>query len=122
METPKQKTWKSIVAGILDIVVGALDLLGVLGLVIAMFVIGTPDLFSEQDIYPLTVGQLNGILGAFAGYLFIMGVMAIIGGIFAVQRKLWGLALAGAIATTLTSTVVGVVSIIFTAMAKEEFD
>ena len=122
MENTKKRTWKSLVAGILDIVIGALNMLGVLGLVIAILIIGTPDLVLERDISPLTVGQLNGILGALAGYLFIMGLMAIIGGIYAVQRKVWGLALAGAIATTLTSTVVGVVSIVLTAMSKEEFD
>ena len=122
MENTKKRTWKSLVAGILDIVIGALNMLGVLGLVIAILIIGTPDLVLERDISPLTVGELNGILGALAGYLFIMGLMAIIGGIYAVQRKVWGLALAGAIATTLTSTVVGVVSIVLTAMSKEEFD
>ena len=38
MENTKKRTWKSLVAGILDIVIGALNMLGVLGLVIANFI------------------------------------------------------------------------------------
>jgi hypothetical protein len=48
-------------------------------------------------------------------------VLALVGGIFAVQRKMWGWALAGSIATALMSNVLGVVSIVLVAVSKPEF-
>ena len=51
-----------------------------------------------------------------------LGIVAIIGGIFAFRRKVWGLALAGSIAAIFGSTPLGIVSTIFTAISKDEFE
>ena len=121
MESPKPATWKSLLAGILSITVGTVDLLGTLALIIAISVIGTPELFPAQDIYPMTVSSLNAILTTLAVYLGIAGLVAITGGIFALQRKTWGLALAGSIAATLTGSILGMASIVFLAISRDEF-
>lgn len=118
----KQKTWKPVVGGVLSIVAGSFDLLGVLGIVIAIAVIGTPALFSESDIYPVTVGFISAILGALAVYLGVLGIFAIVGGVFATQRRKWGLALTGSIMAMLSSFVMGLLALIFIAMAKDEFN
>ena len=121
-KTPVPKTWKPLVGGIIAITAGVFDLLGTLGLTIAIAVIGTSDfVITEVDIYPLTVSGLNAILATIAVYLGVAGVVAIVGGIFALQRKLWGLALAGSIAAVLPFWVFGITSIVFTAISKEEF-
>ena len=44
------------------------------------------------------------------------------GGIFALQRKNWGLALTGAIFTLVPTFVLGVVAIVLTALARSEFE
>jgi len=53
--------------------------------------------------------------------MIAMGVIALIGGIFALRRKAWGFALAGAILALFPIIPLGVLSIIFVSMAKKEF-
>ena len=57
-----------------------------------------------------------------AGFLTLCGVMGIIGGIFAINRKHWGLALTGAITATLTFFPIGIPAIIFVSIGKQEFE
>ena len=51
----------------------------------------------------------------------LLGILAIVGGIFALKKKHWGLALAGAIAGAITFFPLGVPAIIFTTLGKQEF-
>ena len=56
------------------------------------------------------------------GLLFaLVGVLGIVGGIFAIKKKRWGLALAGAIAGTVTFFPCGIPAIIFVTLGKPEF-
>ena len=105
-----QKTWKPTVAGILEIVVGALSLLGFIGILIAF-----PFIPSSADITIV-------ILTSAAVSTAVLGVLSLISGIFAIQRKKWGLAIAGSIAALFLSLVAGVLAVIFTAMSKDEFE
>ncbi len=57
-------------------------------------------------------------IGAFFA---VVGILAIIGGVFALKRRRWGLALAGAIAGTVTFFPTGIPAIIYVTMAKPEF-
>ena len=54
-------------------------------------------------------------------FLVLIGVIAIVGGAYALRRRLWGLALAGAIASAVIFLPFGVVAVIFTSLAKGEF-
>jgi amino acid transporter len=58
------------------------------------------------------------VVGMFA---LLLGIMSIIGGIFALMRKAWGAALAGAITALYPWGIFGILAIIFVAMAKQEF-
>jgi len=61
-------------------------------------------------------------LGAWGVPLMVLGIIAIIGGIFAVQRKAWLMALVGAIcALMLPLTPLGILSIIFVSLSQKEF-
>lgn len=53
--------------------------------------------------------------------LAISGAIAIVGGVYALQRKRWGMALAGSIAAFIPSRIFGIVSIILTVLSKSEF-
>jgi hypothetical protein len=53
--------------------------------------------------------------------MFICGVTAIIGGICAVQRKHYGMALAGSIAALFPGWIFGIGAIVFTAIGRGEF-
>ena len=89
--------WKSMTAGILCIIGGAFG-----------------------------VGAMAGcamvpIWGVFAAPFIVLGVLAIIGGIYAIMRRLWILALIGAICAIVVAAPLGIVAVIFLAIGKSEF-
>jgi len=107
----KKRTWKPTTAGILSIIAGAVEL------------------FCGVGVGSLggLISSLTGIpgLGAVIGFpLIILGIVAIVGGVFSLRRRVWGLALAGAICSLFMSavTILGILAIIFVAMSKKEFE
>jgi hypothetical protein len=103
-----ERTWKPTTAGILDIVAGVLQL-----------------------IIGIGVAVLGGVGGAFIGMawlsalgapLIVFGIVAIVGGIFALRRKIWGLALAGSICALIGPWILGIPAIIFVILGKGEFE
>ena len=122
-----QKTWKPMVAGILNIVSGALRILGSIAVLIGiMFFIPVATSVGPGPVPEfgrwLIPGVLETILVIATVFLLIVGIMPIIGGIYALQRKKWGLALAGSIVAIFGSSVMGILATIFVAMAKDEFE
>lgn len=117
-----EKTWMPKVAGILDIVAGALGIIisFVLALVGALFpYLATSDPAEFHD-FP---AQLFAIwMIGWAVFLIVAGILAIVGGIYALRREKWGLALAGSIGALFGSSPLGVAAIIFTALSKKEFE
>jgi hypothetical protein len=116
-----EKTWKSTVAGVLCIVAGGI------GILRSIPMIGGAEfggqrmhmwgwLFDIQSIFGDISGVTLGII------LAICGIVALIGGIYALNRKMWGLALAGAILAIFVSNFLGILSVIFVALARGEFD
>jgi hypothetical protein len=114
-----EKTWKPKVAGILNIVSGAFALIWFIMLLIGMAVtsghLGIPGLEAIPSFVPF-------ILLIIAIPSVIIGILALIGGIYALQRKKWGFALAGSIATTIFWFFVGIPAIVFLSQAKDEFE
>lgn len=107
------------VAGILNIVSGALALLWFImllgGIVVTSGALGIPG----TEAIP---GFVSTILTIIAIPTLGIGILALVGGIFALQKKSWGLALAGAIASILIFFVLGILAIIFMVQAKDEFE
>lgn len=103
------KTWKPIVAGILSIIAGAVAVL-----------VGIGALVRGEFIRRMMWHWGWGVVGTIA---LILGIVAITGGIFAIKRKVWGLALAGAICALFPPhvCVLGILAIIFVALSKSEF-
>ena len=124
METTVQKTWKPITAGILNIISGALSVLGAIGLIIAITAANTwtflLDAIPPEDL-PFVAPLVSTILIILLVLSIIEAVFPIVGGVFALQRKKWGWALTGSIIAILGMLPLGVASIIFVAMAKDEF-
>jgi hypothetical protein len=106
-----KRTAKPSVAGILNIVAGAGCVLGAFGMGVASAIFGT---WSGFPFF----GVLFGFLAIPAA---ILGVLAIIGGVFALQRRRWGWALVGSIAGILVSHVIGIISVVLIALSKDEF-
>ena len=104
-----ERTWKPTTAGILSIIGG----------VIAV-------------IFGIAVAALGAFAGGFLGMgwmsaigapSIVLGAVAIIGGLYALKRRIWGLALAGAICALFGPWVIlGILAIIFVVMGKNEFE
>ncbi len=103
-----QETWKPTVGGILAIIGGAIEM--IFGIVIA------------------AVGSIGWFFGmpwfsAIGAPLIILGIIAIVGGIYALRRRIWGLALAGSICALVGPWgLLGILSIIFVSLGKGEFE
>jgi len=110
---------KHRVAGILNIVSGCFELLCFLmllaGIVFTSNALRIPGMDAVPDFVSL-------ILSIIAVPTLAIGVLALVGGIFALQKKSWGLVLAGSIASIISFFVLGVLAIVFTVIAKDEFD
>jgi hypothetical protein len=113
------------VGGILSIVSGAF---GVLWLVWALFAIIMFRFMVDGSYYSYDHMRSSDMLvfmtffyAAVGIFLALVGVLAIIGGVFAIRKEKWGLALAGAIAGTVTFFPCGIPAIIFVSLAKPEF-
>ena len=126
MEGTVQKTWKPTVAGILDIASGVSELIGagVATLVLILVRIGSLVVFEliPGVTHGIIPGFLYPLLFVMPVLLFAAGTLALIAGIYAVQRKKWNLALAGSIAAIFGTIVLGILATIFTVMAKDEFE
>lgn len=117
-----ENTWMPKVAGILDIVAGSFGIfiscLMVLWLAFFYFMAGiAPGGF---DDFPMRFTALFMI--PWAIFVLAAGILAIVGGIYALRKKKWKLALAGSIGAFFGSSPLGVAAIIFTVMSKSQFE
>jgi hypothetical protein len=115
------KTWMPTIGGIISIIAGGLTLLfGILfSLAVALYFTSNYGFGPGEPRIPATIVLIFIFIPALA-----ISVMAIIGGIYAIRRRIWGLALAGAICALLTiwAWPLGVASIVLIALSKFEFD
>ncbi len=117
-----KKTWMPLTAGILEIVAGAIYL--IVSLVLLMLGLiggGLVELLAPQSS-TISPGVPFWIFTVIAIPLIILGVLAVVGGTFALRARNWGWALTGAIISLLTSWVLGIPAIIFTVLSKDEFE
>jgi zinc-ribbon domain len=111
-QPPKKKTQLSLAAGIIDIAAGGLSLVSFLFVsVFVLFVAGSGE---GMPLYIVLVPLA----------MLIPSVVAIVGGIFALRRRSWVMALIGSIALILTSTssLAGIAALVLTVMARDEFE
>ncbi|MFV2071772.1 MAG: hypothetical protein ACC742_03860 [Thermoanaerobaculales bacterium] len=115
------QTSKATVAGILDIIAGISGLVGGIPLLaIALIGSGVLGTLSDPEMRPLAILPVALFL-PLALLCFVSGVLAIVGGIAALNRRRWGLALAGSIAAVFGFFPVGIAAVIFTVLAASEF-
>jgi len=120
--------------GVLSIIVGAFEVIGGAMLVSVTMLGCWPLGFSLCPALPgldIASNPNMGFLGLCAvtplymtivGAIFVvLGILAIAGGVSAVRRRSFSLALAGAICT-LPSIIFGILALIFISLAREEFE
>jgi hypothetical protein len=109
------KTNKPKIGGILAILCGAFGLLGTFSYSIGFGAPGSG--FGKGDMPPFVPSIIFGLPIP----SLIIALLALVGGIFAIQRKYWRWSLAGSIAATLSFILLGIPAIALIAMSKDEF-
>jgi len=112
---------KATVAGILDITAGIFGFVG--GIPLLVLALGgtallnmAPDAEANRfAILPLALFLPLALLG------FVAGLVAILGGLAALNRRRWALAVAGSIAAVFGFFPLGIAAVIFTILAEPEF-
>ena len=115
-----KKTPMPLVAGILNLVSGGLSAIAFVGLLIASIAVGC----TAVDIVGWIPGMgiALGVLIVLTVVSLVVGILALVGGVFAVQRKYWGWALAGSICALVPLFVLGVAAIVLTSLSTDEFE
>lgn len=108
-----EHNWRSMTAGILDIISGVGMLFVCFWLILAGGV--TSVLGAEIPAW------LPGLLFTLAVVLAVIALLAVIGGILCIKRKAWGMAVTGAIASFFCCFIFGIISIILTIIGRSEF-
>ncbi len=119
----KEKTWKTKTAGILAIIAGA---------------VGVTEWVAVAVLEVLALGWLpmgslvglGGIVAAAFAIAIATGIVAIVGGVFALKRKRWRLALAGSICAifslmfvpVLLNVPLAIAAIVLVVLGKGEFE
>ena len=112
-----KQTWKPTTAGILSIVAGAFSV--TVGIAIA-----TLGGITHHLLGALGMPFMGSLIANVLAIPIILGIVAIVGGIYALRRRVWGLALAGAICALIAPPpgILGILAIIFVSLGKREFE
>jgi hypothetical protein len=115
------ETSKATVAGVCDIIAGIAGLIGGIPLVMLAIVgSGVLGTLPRPEFHILHLIPLALFL-PLALMCFVAGAVAVMGGIAALKRSRWGLALAGSIAAIFGFFPVGIAAVVFTILAEPEF-
>jgi hypothetical protein len=109
---------------------GALNLLsGAIGIIATAFLITVSVAFGDEiagDVISSlgfwTIGLPLTIIWLVAIPMLVISILAIISGIFAINKRNWGLALTGAICSIIPSQIIGIIAVILIVISKKEFD
>lgn len=121
---PRQSTVMSLIGGVLVVISGLLGI--ILGLILAVLSSSITDLMGGmygEDV----LSAVEGILVTCGVIWFIIGLVALIGGVFAIRRKKWGIAIVGGVFALFTigpyflGSILGLIGLILIAISKDEF-
>jgi hypothetical protein len=114
-----------VIGGVLILIAG-LAAIGMGGMFMALDVQEIQDAFVDLEGYDLTPSELDDILTACGAMALIFGVIATIGGVFAIMKKHFGLAVVGGIFAILgvglfVGSVLGLIGLILVAVGRSSF-
>ncbi len=115
-------TWKPVMAGILDVISGAIGMVGGIYFVVVSQLFRV--IHETLNLDPIVIQRVEQAISAISAvpfFLVFVGIVSIIGGVYALQRRIWMLALAGSICSCIVFFPFGLPSIIITAVARDEF-
>lgn len=120
-------TWKTVAAGILNLISGVFLLIGGIILVSALVPPAKATPWADYAAYSMGLSGtpdtsfVTAFIVTLAMVLIIPGIISILGGICAIKRKIWGMALAGAISTFVYLPPLGLSSLVLIALSRRVF-
>jgi hypothetical protein len=120
MQTNVHRTAMPTAAGILSIISGAGHIIGFLALIF----VGIFFTVADRRGYSYIPAEMptTAFFVILAIIVLVFGVIILVGGVYTLQRKHWGLALTAAILAFLPFNLLGLAAIILLALSKREFD
>jgi hypothetical protein len=112
----RKNNWKSITSGIMAIVAGVFGFIRIIRIAIDSRGIDIIVHGTSVSI-PVVASSLP-----IKVVLAILVVVAIVGGIFSLRGKIWGLAFAGSIAAVFLAWPLGVAALVMIALNRQEFN
>lgn len=119
MEAPKTQSQKPIIVGILNIVAGVFNLIGIMGIGIAIVVIRL-----GQGYWANHYRMDNFVTGILIGciiFLAITGILALAGGIYALNRKKRAWVIVGCIASIVSEPILGIPATVLVVISDKEY-
>ncbi len=112
-----EQTVKPRIAGYLLVITGSIAILGMLLMTFILWALaqGMAVGYAEPGNAPLALILIMGLL------FTIPGIIAVLGGVNALRRRRWGLALAGAIGACFYFNVLGIPALVLVLLGKNEF-
>ena len=117
MEKPKMH----IVAGILAVIAAALKLFISFGLIIALVGVGNNPAIHSAFGGAAVFMDVPTLMIIMAVTCAVLGIMGMVGGIYALQGTRWTLALTGSIAAALPFSILGIAAFVVTVLTRDEF-
>ncbi len=108
--TPAASRNLSLAAGIIEIAFGCVGLASILFAEVFL-----ADVIRNEEDFPRFI-----LLIPLA--MLVPAIVAIVGGVFSLKRRSWVMALIGAIALLLTSSIPGVAALVLVIMGRDEFE
>lgn len=106
----KKETYMPLIGGILILVAGAHEIY-----------FGTMMVIGGEELLPITFG-ISSIVLVCGAMVAVLGIVAILGGVFAIRRKNFTLAILGSILGLLGAyIIVPIIGLILIALSKDEF-
>ncbi len=112
--------------GVLSIIGGILEVIGagiMIGIGIEYIIRGSLWFIPVIPLFPgreIVAGVLPAIIIILGIFILVLGVIGIAGGISAINRRSFGLSLAGAICI-IPTVLLGILAVIFVSVSKKEF-
>ena len=112
----KGPTWKPTAAGILCIIAGVTDVIFGITIVVVGHI-------TRYFLTLIGMGRLMNVVIAIGPLWIVLGIVAVVGGVYALSRRIWGLALAGSICALIGGNfILGILAITFVSLGKGEFE
>ena len=119
--------WKPFTAGILNIISGVFCIIGAIVMVSMLAKPAIAEPWASYAKYSMGLGgalteaSIDVFIAVLAIALMVPGVIIFLGGIFAIRRRIWILAMVGAIFAFIYLPPLGILAIILLALSKSAF-